>query len=32
MGFGGLPEGKILIGITGPRWDDTIKMDLQEVE
>ena len=32
MGFGGYPEGKILLEKTGPRWVDTIKMDLQEVE
>ena len=27
----GIPEGKRQIGRPGRRWEDTIKMDLQEV-
>ena len=27
----GKPEGKRPLGITRPRWEDNIKMDLQEV-
>jgi hypothetical protein len=28
----GKPEGKRLLGRPRPRWEDNIKMDLQEVE
>jgi hypothetical protein len=28
----GKPEGKRPLGIPMPRWEDNIKMDLQEVE
>ena len=31
QGFGGKPEGKRLFGRTRRRWEDNIKMDLQEV-
>jgi hypothetical protein len=30
-GLVGKPEGKRLLGITRLRWEDSIKMDLQEV-
>jgi len=31
QGFGGNPEGKIPFGRARPRWEDNIKIDLQEV-
>jgi len=30
-GFGGKPEGKRLLGRPRRRWEDNIKMDIQEV-
>jgi hypothetical protein len=32
MDFGVTPEGKLLLEITGSRWEDIIKIYLQEVE
>ena len=32
QGFGGKPEGKRPLGRLRRRWEDNIKMDLQEVE
>ena len=31
QGFGGKPEGKRQLGRTWRRWEDNIKMDIQEV-